>query len=551
MDTPAIDANARAVKKTIELYSNQVNGNAIEGGKLRIINGVSAFTEATLAQVESAGELKEIYAFEERPDVDGYRIYVPQKSKSDPREAPMFSYRVNAKYKDENGKERVITTGYITDSVLPKEALLEHEMLDYANEWKMLGLKSGSAVMDARSTMGMMIPIDMPSLPAETIYTVEDANGNLLYTTEQAADNSSVTSAVLQSGGEPAKAKSNVATGNWEGAEESNVRIKNDAIKHRCTIIPEQQKQELPFTWTASGEGQIIESTTLQATWGIKQQIYIIHQATTETGTTLSSWNNIGQVTNRSDWKVVRNSGVEEIYLTRNEIDLGGFYNPAATGKKDYMFSAEVHVEDRGYDDDVIGIMFRVRDSKNYYVFAWERNQLNNSVAADNNGAGRILMSHRGHQLSSTRHRFQAMRMSQTGAATFNTIKALRTRRRKYSKPFQTSCLRTIVQTSHTLDFSLIRPAYLTSMSQPTTKRITRLAGRLAANIRSPSSYRKMSSGFTLVSLAARSWVSLFVSERTPGATISLTTEQRTCRNIPMDPMEYLTSPSKSAIGRS
>jgi hypothetical protein len=396
VDTPVLAADAQAVKKTVELYSNKSNPKVIEGGKLRIINGSGAFDEATLGEVQSASELKEIYAIEERPEVDGYRIYVPQKSRLDPRTAQMFNYKVVAKYKDENGKERVITCGYITDSVIDQSALLDHEKLDYAGDSKILGLRSGASIMDSRSLMNMMIPIDMPSLPPETAYSIEDTEGNLLYTTTQSPDKGSVITEVNPSGSEPARAKSATASNKWEGAMESNVRLKNRPISHRCTIIPERQMIELPFTWEASGEGQIVESTSLQATWGVRQDIHIVHQSTTETGTTLSSWNNIGTVTDKSDWKVVKSSGVEELYLTENQIDLGGFFNPSHRDKKDYMFSANVRVSDKGYDDDVIGIMFRVQDSRNYYAFAWEKDRLNDKVAADGNGMGRILMGYRG-----------------------------------------------------------------------------------------------------------------------------------------------------------
>jgi len=394
--TPTIDDQAKVVKKSIELYTNEKSSQYIEGGKLRIINAAGAFEERTLEEVQAAGPSQEIYAIEERPEYDGYRIYVPQKAISDPRDAQIFNYKLNATYTDIDGNQRTITFGYITDSVLNQEALLDHELLEYAGEYKLLGLKSGGAYMDARSLMQMVAPLDLPSLPIDTVFTIEDAEGNLLYTTTSAPDKLSVETEVNAAGSEPPRAKSAVKASPWEGVQDGNVRLKNLPISHQCTVFAEYQQSEFPFTFEASGEGQIIESTTLQAHWGVKKELVIAKKDTTESIKVFTSWTNIGKNTNKSDWKVIKNGNVDELYLTKNEVDLGGFYNQDALTKKNYMFSADVRIDDNGYDDDVIGIMFRVRDSRNYYAFAWEKDKLNDKPAPNGNGLGRILMSYRG-----------------------------------------------------------------------------------------------------------------------------------------------------------
>jgi hypothetical protein len=395
VETVAADDLLHSVTKTVELYSNKDNAFMIEGGKLRIINGVSAYEPASLEQVKNASPLQEIYSIEEHPDKDGYKITVPQKSEIDPRAKKMFNYKLSAKFEDDKGENRTITFGYVTDWVINPEALLDHEKLDYTNEWKTIGLRTGAGFFSAKQLIQMVLPMDMPALPEDAVFEITDAQGNLLYTATNAPDNGEVVTSVAADGGNPPQAKvASLNGGEWVGAKGSNVRIKNNPIPHLCTIFPERQKTDFDFSWEASGEGIIETQLQYNSKYKVCQDIVVVKENTTKMIDVFSSWDYIGTADTRGKWRY--DSSTDILLLTANAIELSGYYDGSATSKKDYKFSACVRITDTS-DDDVIGILFRVRDSQHFYCFLWEKDQMMTQPdPVTGNGVGRIMISEKG-----------------------------------------------------------------------------------------------------------------------------------------------------------
>ncbi len=393
VEAPMPDSELESVKKTVQLYSNHNNKNLIEGGKSRVINGVGAYSEIKDGTIHSAKDNEEVYMIEEFPDKDGYKITVPQKSELDPRNRTPFNFKLSAKFKDDKGEDRVLTFGYLTDWVIPSESLLAHEKLDYTEDQKMIGIKSGAGYYSARSLMEMAMPLDMPSLPKDATIEISDAMGNLLYTTTSASDNPSIDSSVQASGSKPPQAKAINSTQVWTGASGSNVRLKNNPISHQVTIFPERQKGELNFNWEASGKGEITTTQSYQGKWKVCQQLTVEQKFSAKTFDIFSGWNFIGTDATRNKWKYDKARDV--LLLTENAVEVSGYYNGAHMSKENYIFSACVQVTDMN-DDDVIGIIFRVNGEQEYYTFLWEKEDLMSVPGSNGNGVGRIQVNERG-----------------------------------------------------------------------------------------------------------------------------------------------------------
>ncbi|GAK42074.1 hypothetical protein TCA2_4566 [Paenibacillus sp. TCA20] len=393
VETPAPDEELKSTTKTVELYSNQGNVGLIEGGKLRVINGIGAYEQVTAEDLRAAEDIQEVYSIEEYPDKDGYKITVPQRSMNDPRARNAFNYKLSATYLDDKNNQRTLTFGYVSDWTMNADALLAHEKLEFTGEYKTLGVNIGGGYVDARSLIQSIMPVDMPSLPMDAIFKIEDASGNLLYTTQTASDNGSVESIVAESGSSPAQAKSNTTTAKWTGASGSNVKLKNNPIEHQVTVYPEQQKSEVDFTWEASGSGEIITSQSYQGRWKVCQNVTIEKAFTAKPIDVFTGWDFIGSNETRGKWEY--NKARDVLLLTVNKIEVSGYYNGAHKDKENYIFSACVTVNDHN-DDDVIGIQFRVNNDKEYYCFLWEKDQLMREPGANGNGVGRVLVDERG-----------------------------------------------------------------------------------------------------------------------------------------------------------
>ncbi|SFJ65809.1 hypothetical protein SAMN02799624_05418 [Paenibacillus sp. UNC496MF] len=397
VDKVVSDEVLKSVNKAVELYDNTINvkdGKVyVEGGKLRVINGISAYQEVSSEQLAAADDTEEVYMIEEYPDKDGYKITVPQKSEYDPRVKKIFNYKLTASFQDDEGSTRRLTFGYVTDWVINPEALLAHEALDYSEAWKSIGMRTGAGFLSARSLINTVLPMDMPSLPADATFAIEDADGNILYTVTSSPDNGSVDTKVGPSGSEAPQAKSNLTTDDWSEAAQPNVRIKNNPISHQCTIIPEKQKTELSFNWEASGEGQISSTLSYHGQFRCFQDYSIALQNQTKVFDVFTGWDFIGTSATKNKW--FYNNSSDVLKLVTNAVEVSGYWNREHVSKTDYKFSAVVSIQDSN-DDDVIGFLFRVRDEHHYYMFTWERQQMWQATAPDGNGVGRILLSNRG-----------------------------------------------------------------------------------------------------------------------------------------------------------
>jgi hypothetical protein len=397
-----------SVRKEIQLYANQDNAGVIEGGKLRIINGVGAFDELDDTKFANALEDDEVYKAKERTQGDGYELYVPQKSEDDPRAFEKFNYKVTATYTNSKGKQQKVTVGYINDWVMNQEALLEHEKLEFSKEWKQLGVPNDNFKLNINQMVELSLPIGTPSMPQDTVYEITDATGTLLYTATSSSDNPNVLTNINDVRGNYAEAKAlNNNTLPWKNALKKNVRLKSKAIPHNCSIIAEQQKTKWDFSWKATGQGVIKTPLVYNANWWACANVGVYKGFTTSPldVANKSKWTTIGTNVTLSDWKV--DSGKLELKV--NELDIGGFYQLKAPDgsdmfqKDNYEFSARVKIIDPG-DDDVIGLVFRVKNSKEYYMFAWEKEQHpltpyyykasdgDGSMAGKSNGPARILM---------------------------------------------------------------------------------------------------------------------------------------------------------------
>lgn len=258
----------QAVKQNVELYTdkdniviaNGVSRQMLEGGKLRIVNGVSAFEEATEAEVKTAlvsANEKEIYAAIPQDGTKGYKIMVPQKSEYDPRSPSIFAHRILAKYTGEDDQEVTVTVGHITESCMNSSALLKGEQGDYTNDWKNIGLTAGGGKLNARQMIELSMPFGTPSLPAKAKLSIEDDKAALMYDVTTLSDNPDIETKVNMIMSEIPEAKFVGAKKQnaWTNAMQENAVVKNIPIKHQVTIIPERQMTRWSFKWKANGEG--------------------------------------------------------------------------------------------------------------------------------------------------------------------------------------------------------------------------------------------------------------------------------------------------------
>src|SRR5579875_44215 len=370
VDSVLPDDQLKSVQKTIELYSNEGSLHFIEGGKLRIINGVGAYEMADMATVNAANELEEIFASEEQSDRDGYRVVIPQKAQADPRTKTAFHYKLSGTFTDNENQKHTITFGYISDWVINPEALLEHEKYDYTNNQKSIGLKVGMNFLNARNLIKMVMPIDMPDLPSDTVFTIEDASGQITYLTEQAADNSQVDTSVDQQGSQVPSAIATTQSKPWDGINAPNVKMVSNPISHVVTIFPEQQKNEFNFKWKASGSGYVDSVLKYQNQYKIAQDIYILEENTKKIYDVYKHWGYIGTQGSQNNWTY--NSSTDILMNTDNFDTLTGYYDTTSMNKTDYRFSAIINIKDTG-DDDVIALLFRINSSKQFYAFMWQK----------------------------------------------------------------------------------------------------------------------------------------------------------------------------------
>ncbi|CDQ41791.1 hypothetical protein [Virgibacillus salexigens] len=268
----------------LELYSNADNTieaygrtkQLIEGGKLRIVNGNSAFQPVERKILDQSDANDEYYYLEEKPANDGYEVFVTQKAEFDPRKKNMFNYKVIARYKDPTGKDQIATVGYINDWVVNPNALLNHEKREYTQEWKQIGMPYGERKLNVKDMIELSQPIGTPSIPQEATYEILDAKGNLMYTTVEAIDNENVETLIQERLNDFAAAKAdNVKPDEWTSAKHPNVKLRSLPINHKVSVIAERQKTQWDFEFKVTGSGIIGIPTLYTGNWWVVGDVVI------------------------------------------------------------------------------------------------------------------------------------------------------------------------------------------------------------------------------------------------------------------------------------
>lgn len=422
------DEHIASSQRQIQFYTNQDNRIVVdeqgkqlmEGGKLRIINGGSAYPVTSLSHVQQAPLTEEAVAIVPKTNGSGYELYVPQKSEDDPRVPRIFSHRVTASYLSDSGQTVKASAGLVTDWVLNEEALLPTERSAYTNGYKHVGLPSGGGRLSAREMIEKSLPFGTASIPSDAEYAIEDDNGNLLYHVTNLVDHPGVDSRIQPTTLlTPEASAPDLNQKPWINALQENTALKNNPFWHNCSIIPERQTTKWDFTWKATGQGYTEKKTNYETTWqacaniGFKKTI----EPTVLDVLNKSKWATIGDAVNVDKWKYsfVPEMGKNVIELLDNSMDVVGFYQQkeliqgtetSLMDKSNYEFSVKVRLTDP-VDDDMIGILFRVRDSQNYYMFAWEANDLatearkyesdhGEGIVGVYNGCGRIVLDEYG-----------------------------------------------------------------------------------------------------------------------------------------------------------
>jgi len=444
IDRVVKDEHVQSVKRSIELYTNKDNTivvdqqskQMLEGGKLRIINGVSAFEKRPEEEVRQAmieHHEKEIFAVVPKENGEGYKLIVPQRSEHDPRIPRIFSHRVVAEYKGVDNQTVKVTVGHITDWCINPEALLKNEREEYSGEWKNIGIPIGGAKLNAKEMIELSLPFGTPSIPSEAKFYIEDDQGNLMYHITALTDNSNVDTKVNEIMSYTIEAKANGLNQTpWINALQENTVIKNNPILHRCSIIPERQKTKWSFTWEANGQGYTERTTTYTTNWQVCANVGFKKSLHPNTLDVLdkTKWATIGNDADVSKWRYsyVAEMGKNVIEYLENADDVIGFYqrkemiNGTLTdlmGKQDYQFSVKVRLTDP-IDDDAIGLLFRVKDAQNYYMFIWEKDEIStvNKTYTFDHGEGIVGTVHGCGRVYLDQYGYTTHRYSPDGAAT-------------------------------------------------------------------------------------------------------------------------------------
>ncbi len=432
IDRVVKDEHVQSVQKEIELYTNRDNGitvdnqakQMLEGGKLRVINGASAFTQKAETEVIKElekGSGQEIFAVVPKENGEGYKIIVTQRSESDPRVPTIFAHRVIAEYKDHMGQKVKVSVGHITDWCINPDALIKSEREEYSGEWKNIGMPAGGGKLNAKEMIELALPFGTPSIPSDAKFYIEDDKGNLMYHVTNLVDNPYVDTQINEIMSKTVEAKANESNQSpWHNAMEDNTVIKNNPIPHMCSVIPERQQTKWDFTWMINGEGYTEKTTNYKTNWQVCANVGFKKSINPNTLDLLdkTKWSTIGNASDVNKWQYsyVPEMSKNVIEYLENADDVMGFYQRKEMidgsmtdlmTKSDYQFSVKVRLTDP-VDDDAIGLLFRVRDPQNYYMFIWEKNEISienkkypfdhgEGIAGTTAGCDRVILNEYGY----------------------------------------------------------------------------------------------------------------------------------------------------------
>lgn len=433
-----------AVRNKVELYTSKLNTLEVKGktkqmmesGFVRIINLRSFMQPVDKMALKKDDE----YSIEELTDGKGFSLTVAPKREKDPRKGEVFSYSIEATYHDKFGAKVKKSTGLLFDYTLNKADILPNEKNRYRGTGKTIGMIEGLTILSAREMLHKSLPMDASSIPGEAVLTIKDGNGSLLYYEKIKDDNNKIDTLLDESGF--AISHNKKESGKWAEGIKPNNLLDEIPQAHRFSIIPEHQANQWAFGYAIDGTGKIPYKVKRSYDWRIRAYLGITTQGgakavqindpkvweafgeadvlremiCAECGETRSDHEHLGGVfipseeyvetlQNTKDlWRLEQKgiNGASSLSYHGNHEDLIGFYNKFDENGRDlindltdYEFSTVVEITDRD-DDDAIGIMFRLRDPKNYYMFIWEKDT-QNTEAMNGLGVGRVFLGTEGY----------------------------------------------------------------------------------------------------------------------------------------------------------
>ncbi len=393
IDNVVSENYVQITKEELELYMNSNNTiniygktkQLVENGKLRIVNAKGSYEKVDKDTLRNATPDDEYYYSELSNEKGGYNLFVTQRSEFDPRPKRMFNYKVMATYKDKEGKEQQVTSGYISDWVVHPEALLQNEKYEYTKEWKKIGIPFDGYKLNVKDMAEISLPPGTPSIPEEASFEILDAQGNLLYSVVDAQDNPGVDTAIQEGSNNFGSAKAvDISPDPWSSAQHPNTHIKSLPIDHTVTVIAEEQKTQWGFEFEVTGQGLVGTPSVYTGNWWVcaLTGIYKDYSDNYLPLQNKTNWLPRTSSTPVSAWATKSgDNGLTYVEVEKDDTDIMGLYmrnnrsGSAMSTAKDYEFSTSVKVLDPG-GSNVIGIMFRIKDNKNYYMFAWEREDI-------------------------------------------------------------------------------------------------------------------------------------------------------------------------------
>lgn len=385
--------NLRPVFKEVELYQGKENLDMLEGAKERFFNAMSVFRRAEADRFDASE--KEDRLLRVTDAVGGYELKTKHKSEHDVRSGAGFSYKLGC-FWTEDGQMKRLETGWLSEEVHLRP--LRHQLVDYIGNKKVIMLPLKDGIQSYKDILMHHVPETVALMPEEATFYIADREGHVQYLAPIASESDDTgTNTSINQGVALAERVDEEPV--WEMIDRPNTRIKSLDIPHQIRVIEERQVTELPFTFSLDGIGEIVTTTFQQSKWRlyIRGVMYLQDLSNviqigkrnlwTSTGrepqiSLLKSrgtnpWNDTAlnspttglsaQMTDDQDW-AVKGNGYANI---SNKTDFGGYYRKDYAGESNYEFTTVVTLDSLG-DDDVIGILFRVRDKHNFYMFAWE-----------------------------------------------------------------------------------------------------------------------------------------------------------------------------------
>lgn len=425
------------LNRTVELYSSTQNVEKVtkevlnqetglmeeveytyaylEMGKTRVLNTETLFTEVSeqdLLMYSLMDNPPSAYALIEHEKGLGYKIKVPSKTEQDKRTTKEFGYVINASFKDpKTGVFVSKSSGLINDVFMHPDSLVPAEYGDYTTESKMIGITAGHSTLNVRDILNMSMPYGTPRIPDTATFEVIGTDKNRNYYEVHHPPKEDLIVGISDNNYAKAHFK-NMEIKKWPLAEKSTTALSEKALEGSFSIIPERQKVRWPFEFDINGTGIIVKKPSVDLKWFVCADVAfdkLDHPKKLD----LHKYNKWAGIGKRKDLTPARddivyeyNEDIKRICLqfqNKTSHDMVGIYetsehydqsidvsraaamNPYSNvegeikmnvnpmEQHDYEFSTKVRMAHK--DDDVIGVIFRVQNGKEFYLFAWEKDE--------------------------------------------------------------------------------------------------------------------------------------------------------------------------------